>query len=93
MEGTHSVGVLVFAGVCFAGFVGAVIAVTLQRRKNCAWQQMDTLAEYLIRYPFCDTPRGIQCAHCASQSIQVGGDASRKFFTYSHCGARLYRQS
>lgn len=87
MVGASIAGVIILgAGVAAGAFI------TGQRRKNSEWQRMDTLEEYLARYPFCDTPRGIQCAHCAAQHLQIGGDVSRKIFSCGHCGAKLYRQ-
>lgn len=87
------VGASVLALIVAGAGVAAGVVMMGHRREKAAWQQMDTREQYLVRYPFCDTPRGIQCAHCACQSLQIGGDAARRFFSCSHCGAKLYRHS
>lgn len=54
-----------------------------------------TLAEYLEKYPHCQTSKGIKCAVCNGSSIRNWGYASaddpRRMFICNQCNTRLYR--
>jgi len=53
-----------------------------------------TLAQYLERYPHCNTGQGISCCSCGSKQIRSWGRSgigdSSRLLSCHHCGVGLY---
>jgi hypothetical protein len=91
------IGGSVATRIIYCGLIMGFIwfAVGRWRQGNAEWQEIDSLAEYLIKNPECKTGQGIQCCHCGSRSIKNWGrmssdDMDRKHICNS-CGETLYR--
>ncbi|TCG04729.1 hypothetical protein BZM27_38825 [Paraburkholderia steynii] len=57
-------------------------------------RRWNSLTEYLVLHPKCDTGQGFSCAFCGSRSIRSVGLRSatdgRRLHICNHCGSGLY---